>query len=231
MLKLTAVSLLLVLTTASPPPHLLQSGAPGVNRWRLEKQQAQLSKLQSNTLRQQETLGLSGSVVEEFPAQWFTQPLDHFDESVEETFGQRYWVNTRHYQAGAGGPVIVVDGGETSGEDRLPFLDHGIVDILAKATGGVGIVLEHRYYGSRFLLRVIGAGVLKETTGESIPVKNFSTDALRWLNNAQALEDSARFLANVKFAGIDEDLTSPRTPWIYCGVRIVLYRANLWLVC
>lgn len=31
--------------------------------------------------------------------------------------------------------------------DRLPFLDTGIMDILAKATNGLGIVLEHRYYG------------------------------------------------------------------------------------
>lgn len=40
----------------------------------------------------------------------------------------------------------------------------------------------------------------------------------RWLNNEQALADSANFLANVKFAGIDEDLTAPNTPWIYYGV-------------
>jgi hypothetical protein len=39
----------------------------------------------------------------------------------------------------------MIDGGETSGEDRLPFLDTGVADILAKATGGIGVVLEHRY--------------------------------------------------------------------------------------
>ena len=33
-------------------------------------------------------------------------------------------------------------------KDRLPFLDTGIVEILAKATNGLGIVLEHRYYGT-----------------------------------------------------------------------------------
>ncbi|RXW17807.1 hypothetical protein EST38_g8048 [Candolleomyces aberdarensis] len=93
----------------------------------------------------------------------------------------------------------VLDGGETSGEDRLPFLDTGIADILAKSTGGIGVVLEHRYYG------------------ESIPVSNFSTDSLRWLNNAQAAADSANFLRNVKFDGIQEDITAPNTPWIYYG--------------
>jgi len=32
-------------------------------------------------------------------------------------------------------------------KDRLPFLDTGIVDILTNATRGLGVVLEHRYYG------------------------------------------------------------------------------------
>jgi hypothetical protein len=44
-----------------------------------------------------------------------------------------------------------------------------------------------------------------------------------WLNNAQAAADSANFMANVKFHGIDEDLTAPNTPWIYYGVRICIF--------
>ena len=79
-----------------------------------------------------------------FPEQLFTQPVDHFSKD-SPTFGQRYWVNKRHYVPHTNAPVIVIDGGETSGEDRLPFLDTGIADILAKATGGIGVVLEHRY--------------------------------------------------------------------------------------
>lgn len=79
----------------------------------------------------------------EFPAQYLTQPLDHFSND-SHTFEQRYWINTRHYKPGTNAPVIVLDGGETSGEDRIPFLDTGIVEILAHATGGVGVVLEHR---------------------------------------------------------------------------------------
>lgn len=59
-------------------------------------------------------------------------------------------MSTRHYTPGTNKtvPVVVLDGGETSGEDRLPYLDTGIVDILTEATGGVGVVLEHRYYGA-----------------------------------------------------------------------------------
>ncbi|KAI0245330.1 serine carboxypeptidase S28-domain-containing protein [Lactifluus subvellereus] len=162
-----------------------------------------------------------------FSIQAFTQPLDHFYNTTVATFQQRFWVNTRHYKPRPGAPVIVIDGGETSGEDRLPFLDTGIADILARATGSIGVVLEHRYYG------------------ESVGVRNFSTDTLRcayapprppyrlftracvdsvcltrccrWLNNEQALEDSANFIRNIKFEDIDEALTTHNTPWIYYG--------------
>jgi hypothetical protein len=46
------------------------------------------------------------------------QPLDHFDKADEgHTWKQRYWVNKRHYMPGMRGvPVVVLDGGETSGE-------------------------------------------------------------------------------------------------------------------
>ena len=51
-----------------------------------------------------------------FRAQWFRQPLDHFDPKSQHVFHQRYWVNTRHYKPRKGAPVIVLDSGETSGE-------------------------------------------------------------------------------------------------------------------
>lgn len=93
-----------------------------------------------------------------FPQFNFSQPLDHFTDTGV-TFNQRYWVSDRHYKPG--GPVIVLDGGETSGTGRLVYMDTGIVDILTNATGGLGVVLEHRYYGA------------------SIPVQNFTTDSMR----------------------------------------------------
>lgn len=83
-----------------------------------------------------------------FPLYTFTQPLDHFHDTGY-TFEQRYWVSDRHYMPG--GPVIVFEGGEGPGDERLPILDTGIMDILANATNGLAIVLEHRYYG---MLRV-----------------------------------------------------------------------------
>ena len=122
-----------------------------VNLWRLQKASVISakakagSKLKVQSDRGFEVVNVDEPDYSEFPEQWFEQPLDHFDKRSGHTFKQRYWVSKRHYKKG--GPVIVLDGGETSGEDRLPFLDTGIVDILAKATGGLGVVLEHRYYG------------------------------------------------------------------------------------
>ncbi|KAI0247490.1 hypothetical protein BJV78DRAFT_1285481 [Lactifluus subvellereus] len=74
-----------------------------------------------------------------FSVQTFTQLLDHF-YNTDATFQQCFWVNTRHYKPRSGAPAIVIDGGETSGEDRLPFLDTGI---LARAIGGIAVVLEY----------------------------------------------------------------------------------------
>ncbi|KAI0062858.1 peptidase S28 [Artomyces pyxidatus] len=179
-------------------------GAQSVNFWKLQASTTRTSQGLFRIQAQDPAIDDSGYASvpvtpASFPEYTFTQPLDHFHNTTNATFGQRYWINTRHYQPGIGTPVIVIDGGETSGADRLPFLDTGIADILAKATGGVGVVLEHRYYG------------------DSVGVSDFSTDSLRWLNNEQALEDSANFMRNVKFEGIDEDLTAPNTPWIYYG--------------
>ncbi|KAF9524271.1 serine carboxypeptidase S28-domain-containing protein [Crepidotus variabilis] len=212
-----AITATLLLSEASnvlskSPQNLRLLGPQGINLWKLDteaQQQSVISKDPGLLVQESGRFEYGDSLKNkqsnmaskkyDFRARWFEQPLDHFASKSSDTFHQRYWVNTRHYKPRKGAPVIVLDGGETSGEDRLPFLDTGIVEILARATGGVGVVLEHRYYG------------------ESIPVSNFSTDALRFLNNAQAAADSANFMKHVKFDGIAEDLTAPGTPWIYYG--------------
>jgi hypothetical protein len=135
---------------------LYNRDAQGVNFWKLHRRSS--STASTSKQQQQSWAGVSQvplaavasatAVVPEFRAETFTQPLDHFYNSTDATFPQRFWVNSRHYEPRPGAPVIIIDGGETNGEDRLPFLDTGIADILARATGGVGVVLEHRYYGA-----------------------------------------------------------------------------------
>ncbi|KAI1463360.1 peptidase S28 [Daldinia caldariorum] len=152
-----------------------------------------------------------------YPEYNLSTPIDHFhnDSSYEPhsngTFNLRYWFDAQYYKPG--GPVIVLAGGETDGAGRLPFLQKGIVYQLAKATGGLGVILEHRYYG------------------KSIPTPDFSTQSLRFLTTDQALADTAYFAKNVKFAGLKNvDLSPEKTPWIayggsYAGAFVAFLRA------
>lgn len=126
---------------AAPDSKLVNIlGPQSLNFWKLTSREHNSQAQLSNSELSQVKLSVSSP---EFKAHWFEQPVDHFSNK-SETFPQRYWINTRHYRPRDGAPVIVIDGGETSGEDRLPFLDTGIADILAKATGGIGVILEHR---------------------------------------------------------------------------------------
>lgn len=151
-----------------------------------------------------------------YPEYNLSTPIDHFHNDTlyephsDDKFNLRYWYDAQYYKPG--GPVIVLCGGETDGADRLPFLQKGIVYQLAKATNGLGVILEHRYYGS------------------SIPTEDFSTENLRFLTTDQALADTAFFANNVKFAGLEDvDLSPGKTPWIayggsYAGAFVALLR-------
>lgn len=150
MAKLTASFLLgallyqqTTLAFSSSDHDLRVLGPQGVNLHKLDKYWAVREAEKAMTAQDSQYVLVESGPFPRFQPHWFTQPLDHFANS-SETFRQRYWINTRHYKPRLGAPVIVIDGGETSGEDRLPFLDTGIADILANATGGIGVVLEHR---------------------------------------------------------------------------------------
>lgn len=148
--------ILATLASATTPSSRGPISAQYVNQWKLE---TRVKALEAARAGQVSPLVVQDSTTSfalapqdkpnypEFPEQFFEQPIDHKDPS-QGTFKQRYWISTRHYVPGSGGPVILLDGGETSGEDRLLFLDRGILEILTNATGGIGVVLEHRYYGT-----------------------------------------------------------------------------------
>jgi len=153
-----------------------------------------------------------------YPAYNITVPIDHFhNESMYEphssgTFNLRYFFDASYYKQG--GPVIVLEGGETSATNRLPYLQKGILQQLPQATNGIGVVLEHRYYGTSF------------------PTPDLSTENLRFLTTQQALADTAYFAQNVVFKGLDDkNLTALGTPYIayggsYAGAFVAFLRTT-----
>jgi hypothetical protein len=131
-------------------------------------------------------------------------PVDHFhnesryEPHSDDSFNLRYWFDATHYRPG--GPVILLHSGEFDSVGRLPYLEHGIVTTLTEATGGLGVVLEHRYYGTSF------------------PVPDLSNEHMRFLTTEQALADTAYFAQNVRFPGLEKhNLTAPETPYIIYG--------------
>lgn len=100
-------------------------GPQGVNLWKLDRLAQKASNQDVNAAHIGQDSGTAQKAFKTttdnvpphtFPAQWFRQPLDHFDNKSKAFFHQRYWVSTRHYKPRKGAPVIVLDGGETSGE-------------------------------------------------------------------------------------------------------------------
>ncbi|KAL4944377.1 hypothetical protein BDV06DRAFT_233383 [Aspergillus oleicola] len=150
----------------------------------------------------------------------FTAPIDHFHNETRYephsngTFNLRYWFDAAHYEPG--GPVFVIAAGETDGEDRFPFLSQGIVTQLAKTYHGLGVILEHRYYGTSY--------PFDEGSDE------ITTEQLRFLSTEQSLADYAYFAKNVVFEELEGyDLTAPTTPWIayggsYAGAQVAFMR-------
>ncbi|EXJ93612.1 hypothetical protein A1O1_02004 [Capronia coronata CBS 617.96] len=139
-----------------------------------------------------------------YPAHNISVPVDHFhnDSKYEphsnDSFNLRYFFDATYYKPG--GPVIVLQSGEADASERLPFLQKGIVAILASATNGLGVILEHRYYGTSF------------------PTPDLSTENLRFLSTEQALADQAYFASHIVFPGLEHlNLTAPGTPYIAYG--------------
>ncbi|KAK3115734.1 hypothetical protein LTR53_004655 [Teratosphaeriaceae sp. CCFEE 6253] len=140
-----------------------------------------------------------------YPEYNFTTPIDHFhNESMyaphsNGTYSMRYWFDATYYKPG--GPVIVLQSGEADASARLPFLQKGLLHELAVATNGIGVVMEHRYYGT------------------SMPTPDLSTKNLRFLTTEQALADAAYFAQNIAFDGLEKygDLTSRTTAYLGYG--------------
>ena len=108
-----------------------------------------------------------------YPNHTIDQLIDHFPNSARYephpngTFKQRYVFDTTYYKPG--GPVLLYIGGETDLESRFENLETGIIQILMKATNGLGVILENRFYGG------------------SIPFATLTTDQLAFLTTEQSI--------------------------------------------
>lgn len=121
-----------------------------------------------------------------------------YEPHTDETFNLRYWFDATYYKTG--GPVIVLQSGEVDASTRLVYLQKGLLHQMAVATNGIGVVLEHRYYGT------------------SWPTANLSTESMRFLTTDQALADEAYFAQNVVFEGLeDHNLTAPNVAYLGYG--------------
>ncbi len=135
--------------------------------------------------------------------EYIDTPIDHFPHDpryqphTNGTFKQYYIADSTHYKPG--GPVVLYISGETSAQSRLSNLQTGIVQILMNATGGLGVILENRYYG------------------RSWPFNSSSTDNLAYMTNEQTIADIAYFAQHARFTNVTADVTAPGTPWILYG--------------
>lgn len=198
-MRLSLVLALLASVHALADSHVPRSAALPLGLYKHLAQQAAERRLAApaNAATAQHAFAAPSSAPS---ARTFTQRVSHLAEfPSNDTFEQRYWFDDQHYVSG--GPVFLLDGGETDGEGRLPFLQQGILAILAQATSGVGIILEHRYYG------------------QSFPTANLTTDSMRFLTSMQALHDNAHFASTLVLPGrlATVNLTAAAVPWIIIG--------------
>ena len=153
LVSLLALPVLYVLAQAQSTPslstHSLLKDVPalplGLYRHLKTAEDAELAPQKLDyTSSHSEQLPFLSSSSSSFPPHYFEQIVSH-DPNVplNSTFKQRYWFDASHYTKG--GPVFLLDAGETNGEGRIPFLEKGLLRILSQATGGIGIVFEHRY--------------------------------------------------------------------------------------
>jgi hypothetical protein len=124
-------------TTHEEDVRLLHSGRPQIKLWQTIQKHRQQEQEYSSTLPGENldqkvfTLGKGQPEWQKhghlhYEPHCFYQPLDHYDPKNNVTFCQRYWVSLRHWnKEQKDSPVYVLDGGETSGANRLPFLDTG----------------------------------------------------------------------------------------------------------
>ncbi|KAF3111387.1 hypothetical protein TWF102_007056 [Orbilia oligospora] len=141
-------------------------------------------------------------------------PVDHRGPRTGEQFNLTYWVYDKHYKKG--GPIFLYLSGETTLSDHVAgtFLNASRVYDLQERFGGLGIALQHRYYGDSTPKSAWGDGA----SGITIDTP---AEKLRYLRTDLALQD-VKFLAdNFNYTServpAGTDLTGKGSPWVVLG--------------
>ncbi|KAK6526043.1 hypothetical protein TWF281_011083 [Arthrobotrys megalospora] len=142
-------------------------------------------------------------------------PLDHTGKS-NITFNQTYWVYDKYYKPG--GPIFLYNSGEMDLTDYAGvWLNNSQILKYQREFEGLGIVLQHRYYGLSIPSWALVPGS-----------KRIASEGFEYLTTDQALDDMKYFADRFNYtsprAPANIDKTPKGAPWIVIGTS---YGGNL----
>ncbi|XP_013421400.1 thymus-specific serine protease [Lingula anatina] len=166
----------------------------GINHWKF-REKLQEYRRQRLHLEVHRKLGgkFPDAVSDIFPAEYLTQPLDHFDSENRATYKQRYWVNSGSWMKKQDGPVFLFIGGE-SGLSEFDVIMGEHVQLAEKYSALI-FAVEHRFYGDSL-------------NDDGLELKN-----LKFLSSQQALADLASFYEHA----VNKYNLTERNTWICFG--------------
>ncbi|KDQ19648.1 hypothetical protein BOTBODRAFT_444845 [Botryobasidium botryosum FD-172 SS1] len=128
----------------------------------------------------------------------FDQLIDHTNPSLG-TFKQRYYFTYEYYEQG--GPIILSTPGEEAMDGLALYVtNQTIAGIIAQATKGAVVFLEHRYFGL------------------SSPYPDLSEESLRFHTLEQAIDDFVYFAKTAVLPMPGGDCVgADTTPWLLFG--------------
>ncbi|RVD89592.1 uncharacterized protein DFL_000594 [Arthrobotrys flagrans] len=140
--------------------------------------------------------------------------VNHWGSPAGEKFNLTYWVYDKHYKEG--GPIFLYLSGEVAITEYGAgvLLNYSRINDLQEKFGGLGIALQHRYYGESTPQSAWGSGT--NEIDIHTPAEKF-----RWLRTDLALEDIRFFADSFNHsservpAGIN--LRPEGTPWVVLG--------------
>jgi pimeloyl-ACP methyl ester carboxylesterase len=123
-----------------------------------------------------QALPVENTIPANLTAGTFQQSIDHFGDLPNQTFAQRFWIDSE-FATSANAPVIYHICGEGDATQGYFLKDNAIA--WAKTLGARLVYLEHRYYG------------------QSLPFSDLSSDHLKYLTLNNEMQDLATFQKSI----------------------------------